>query len=377
MIHFGALSVPVGTDWSAVGVAFEALVVAFRATRMPRLSRIETSRRAATLVEAKRRYVASFPVAAMARGFTLSMIDRDLNFRPEWSTWPSPEPTTGTEFSLVRAGIERMRVRKGSSNEPTVAWFRGPTGKPWTLYHGTPWPGFTGFNSAPPRRFTANETASLGVWLSSDRKVAANFAVKVDEVWRRDDARTQRQGEERGRWQSVPTVGAVISARLRIRNPKVYTTEVRRIPASEEDLRLNKYRAQLGQALAPVYREVVDDPFEVMMDDRDAFALYIGYSRHGEAGRGFWRKRYIAYESDVTNRSFVEALKAEGHDGIWLKATKYDGVALPGKEADGRTPRVAHDVLCVFDGDDVVAVGRHPAPKRTVTLAVRDARGAW
>ena len=119
---------------------------------------------------------------------------------------------------------------------------------------------------------------------------------------------------------------------------------------------------------------MVDDPFEVMMDDRDAFALYIGMQTHGEGGRGFWRKRYIAYEREKTNQMFEASLRAQGYDAIWLKKTAYDGLTLPGPKVDGRTPRQLHDVFCVFDPAAISITGRKSVPKAVVQAALRQAR---
>ena len=110
---------PTPPDWDRISAAFEALVVAFQATQAGRLSGIESRRRAAVLAAAKAAYIESFPVAPMAAGFTLSMIDRDLGFRPDWVSWPQDAATTGTEFTLVRAGIARMATR--SAPEPLRA----------------------------------------------------------------------------------------------------------------------------------------------------------------------------------------------------------------------------------------------------------------
>lgn len=229
------------------------------------------------------------------------------------------------------------------------------------MYHGTPWPDFTRFSTAPPKRATRNETASLGLWFTSDRAVAETFAFKVKEQWRKDERASQRAGEDVGRWHYEPGGGAIVAAHLRLHNPKVYEGGPRTV--------VRQTRLWGDGPLRREEKVVHDDPFEQMMDDRDQFASYIDARAPGSGGRGHWRQRMCAYDAHETNAAFVAWLQAQGHDGIWLRGSAYDGVDVwdPHLRISRRRK---HDTFVVFEPGDIVVVGRRAASKRAERQAI-------
>ena len=212
---------------------------------------------------------------------------------------------------------------------------------PRTLYHGTPWPGFKRFKHNVSRRMTDSEAASLGVWLTTDPEVASFFASK----------RIRAGALKRGSWpdgsprlytQQRMKHGAVYVVTADLKNPKVYTSTPDR------------------------------DSLELMMDDRDQFAEYIDRPR-GRAEPGHWEKRMIAYGSAETNRAFRDSLVRQGHDGILLVDSEYDGIARPGcgppSDEDrmlygathGRCP---HDTVIVFDPKQITPWAKRSTSER-------------
>lgn len=210
-----------------------------------------------------------------------------------------PDPTTPTFKRWWAAGV-----------------LTNPDGSPRRFFHGTPWPGFKRFSLAPHKRLTSNETRSLGIFFTSDPEVANDFTetlVRAGYLMRGN--RRWEDGDPKLYPHMRIRRGAIYTAFLNLQNPKVYTSDTE------------------------------DDAFRKMMDDRDAFADYIGGRGRGNWPRGYWRRRVMARGSEETNRLFRASLAAEGFDGILLQGTEFDGILVEGEGSERRP----HDVVIAFD----------------------------
>ena len=262
--------------------------------------------------------------------------------------------------ALAVAGLAARRDSFGALGQrgsrevatPQVPLLRHANGRPIRVYHGTPWPDFEHFSVAPDRRNTANESAGLGIWFTTDARVASSFAVRVQREYYETGERWE-DGKPKQYARYVQRVGGVFPVYLRLKSPKIYTPGTRTIPMTPYAV----FADGRWGTRTPV-EQVPDDAFEQMMDDRDAFAEYIDRPR-GRVERGHWRDRMMALHSEVTNAAFVAHLRTQGHDGIWLKQSVYDGI--PTKHTYNRaTP---HDTFVVFDANPIVsAVGRGRRP---------------
>lgn len=282
-----------------------------------------------------------------------AIVDKATSFiRMNGRLWNIEDGAGDSDFDIKVAGHRvaslEMDVSDSDAADSGIVEKNNPEVNPdegFAAYHGTPRPGFDIF--ALPVGHGKNETSSMGIWFTSDPSVASEFA-EDREYWMFGDG------------YDLKGVGGVYPVRLNLRSPKIYE----RAPASPDAKEKTKELRQQEQKLSveksimrggdPGYDEIcrrlqmIDDQitmlsldtknrdaFEVMMDDRDRHAEYIG----GVKGiPGFWRKRYIATNAEEANRAFVAELKAQGHDGIILKETIYDAI-------DGKV----HDQYVVFD----------------------------
>ncbi len=196
-------------------------------------------------------------------------------------------------------------------------------------YHGTP----SHFNSFKlhTRRNTSNETNSLGIWLTNDKKAAEEFSKKFE-----DNLFFGVTSHDVG--------GTVVEAWLHLKNPKIYLP----IPGDiSHEPELNRIESEIQKQLihtaaAPeperrlIYANIEAlrkerkllrakvagrDSFELMMDDRDEYAEYIG---NVKGVRGYWQERMMQVNKEEANEQFVHVLSLAGYDGIVLKNTRYD-----------------------------------------------------
>ena len=252
--------------------------------------------------------------------------------------------TLGALAGLAVAGMVAKR-RRGSRDTKQVPLLRYADGRLIRVFHGSPRTDFEWFSTTPDRRYTLNETNSLGIWFTTDPRVASTFALHRD--------------EDGG--------GGVFPAYLRLKSPKIYVPETR------------IYSGWVNGDWRKI--QVLNDPMEQMMDDRDPFTEYPGRKPircnsdlYPPAERGYWRSGRAGEDSKAANVAFVAHLQDQGYDGIWMKRSRFDGILYKRAEAasfkrftyDPLTrsfiehhDRSEHDVFCVFDASSIVsAIGR-------------------
>lgn len=193
-------------------------------------------------------------------------------------------------------------------------------------YHGTPNKEFSQFEFGKSSN-TENETNGLGVWTTPQEGAAKTFSNKIE-------------GGLFGHGSTLKDVGGtVMPVRVNLKNPKVYesTKGMDSLLADIEKLQKDKpsltalhftsdpiernniisKRDAANTEIEKLQRQYQRDAFEHFMDDRDKFASYINKGAK-------WEDKYIALDVPKTNKAFIEYLKAQGHDGIIIKGTKYD-----------------------------------------------------
>ncbi len=240
------------------------------------------------------------------------------------------------------------------------------------LYHGTP-VDFDEFK-LNTKRNTENETNSLGIWFSLDKQSAEQFAQQFEGgLWGTEGAKKDVGGKVKSAFADIGNfkiyekkIGENVSAEVieQIKKDiadleKEKRTIINELDKKQSDLYnkritgaeyqefVNKSRdliKQNEQAIEQKNNELkdiknrqrTDDPFEVMMDERDEFTLY-------NRKRNSWRERYILDNKDEANRLFVEKLKKQGYKGILIKDTEYD--------AGGKGQTISQ--IVVFDPLDI------------------------
>ena len=213
-------------------------------------------------------------------------------------------PTVG---AMAKAGGKAMAKGAQSVLKPTIKtetkafknWFGDSkvvddAGKPLAVYHGTN-NDFTEFKPGF-RGASENETSKIGFWFTDNPDTAASFAqrqsseyiTKTDpntgEVMKWEDGQPKK-------FRAPDEVGQVMPVYLSMKNPLVFETK--------------------GKV----------DAFESFMDFRDQWAEYVNGTKGVE---GAWRKKYVAINTEKTNKDFLNYLKENGHDGVILKNTEYD-----------------------------------------------------
>lgn len=199
----------------------------------------------------------------------------------------------GTEAVLEKAPKIETKAFKNWFGDSKVT---SGDGKPLVVYHGTDGnfeefrPGFKGSSE--------NETTKLGFWFTDDPSTAEDFSVRTSNeyVTKKDPNTGDVMRWEDGKpkeFRAPDTKGSIMPVYLSIKKPMVFETK--------------------GDV----------DAFEQFMDFRDQWAQYI----NGEKGvQGAWRKRYVALDTEKTNKEFLNYLSENGFDGVVLKNTMYDAM---------------------------------------------------
>ncbi len=198
--------------------------------------------------------------------------------------------------------------------ETLNTWFAGSkvvdkNGNLLKVYHGSPNPNFANFSLTAPRN-NMHEAGEIGIWFTSDPKVASSFAEKEETEYVTDpNDPTWKDGSPKQYVNHVKKVGGVFPVYLKILQPKVYNGK---------------------------------DGFEDMLDDRDQFATYINGTK-GE--KGFWRRRYINTNKSEATQMYKEWLIKQGHDGIIINQSLWDSV-----------DKVPHAQFVVFNPNQIRSV---------------------
>ncbi len=246
---------------------------------------------------------------------------------------------------LTKEDKERLKACEGKTGKAYDDCVQNVLNVP-LLYHGTP-KKFIKFR-LDKKRNTANETSGLGVWFTDNKKVAELFKYEFEH-----HAFFGYDAKDVG--------GRVVSAFVRLRNPKVYEPypgdeslkdKIKKLKEKKRKLGMERsinwssssYDSWQKQKKYLMEKEKLDeqikelekkskyrDSFELMMDERDEFAEYISGAK---GKRGAWQERYIALHPEETNKRFIEYLKSKGYDGIVLKDTKYDAKDAGVKKSD-------------------------------------------
>ena len=208
------------------------------------------------------------------------------------------------------------------------------------VFHGTP-EKFDKFE-LNKKRNTENETNSLGIWLTTDKKSAEEFAKQFEHGLFGIGGDAKDVG------------GRVIDASVDTGKLKVYEakkgdkSKLEEVKRLQEELKIAKkerktyeqesayrdwsYEERVGknkttqEKILGIEKEIKqkkieardDDSFEVFMDDRDQFVKYINSKATG------WRERYVTMNKEEANKAFIQKLQGEGYDGVLIKDTAYD-----------------------------------------------------
>ncbi len=243
-------------------------------------------------------------------------------------------------------------------------------------YHGT-YRDVDKFDLEAPGN-SSNEVRHIGPWFAKQPEVSNEFAAKIDN-W---------TGEMN------PEGGRVIPVDINFKNPKVYETlppntsrhgelmaEEKALKAELKDIEANYHKSggdlkeiwakqkAIGSRLNQIKDEarplLKRDAFELMRDDMDQFATYIG-GKKGVAP-GFWRQGYIHENPKEAAEAYRKWLADQGYDGLVLRNTAYDAQNAPGGLSEQYVPLQRGTVKSATTGDVMFA-----NPKQSSAAAIAD-----
>ena len=230
----------------------------------------------------------------------------------------------------------KLELEEQAKGFDTVEEFLKAQGDP--VFHGTPFK-FNKFEIGKNNN-TVNETNTIGIWFTDNKKVAKEFSDKFTEGFMGIEGSKKDVG------------GTVKEVYLDIKNPKIYkskpvsqkiTEQIEKLKKDEvpfykiNSLTPDKKRqatennAKIKKTIDELKLQHDRDSFEQFMDDRDLFAFY---GNDINKKKGFWEERYVAHNKEKTNKDFVDSLKKQGFDAMILEKTTYDAQGSEKGEID-------------------------------------------